>query len=201
MAISLENYIVTIPAGLSILAILVCLARGIWVYQLFSRRRFYIKDFDRLATEAKNLRAETAYLRRSVVQDEALNPSVQTACLEIISAAHEYDTGIRIALVAWEAMIHPAEKDSETEIGKEGAEIKKALGKRHRRHVISNMRERCMEGTEQRKNLSSQMQWMLRNVVSQYVVEHGSLGRIHADEDQRLRTIARRDVWCLVYYN
>lgn len=171
MAIYSQNYVVTIPVLLGVLVILACLARGIWVYRLWARRGFYIKDLEKLSSEAKVLCAETAQVHRSVVQDEVLNASIRKACLEIVNAANEYDTGIRIALAAWEDMIHPAGRDSDTEIGKEEeAEIRRTLGKRHRRYVIGTMRKRCLEGIYKRRRLNLLMQWMLTNVVSRYVV-------------------------------
>lgn len=171
MAVSVQSYVVIIPALFIILVIFVCLARGLWVYRLWTRRGFHIKDFEKLSSEAKNLGAETAKVHRSVVEDEALNDSIRKACLEIVNAASEYDTDIRIALAAWEDTIHPAGQDSDIENGKEEeAGITGASGGQHRRYVIASMRKRAMEGLDRRRRLSLQMQWMLKNVVSRYVL-------------------------------
>jgi hypothetical protein len=172
MAISLQDCVIAFCVILGILSIIACLARGVWLYQLWARRRgLYIKDFQKLSDEAKSLRVETDQVHRSVVRDDVLDPSVMTACLEIVHAADEYDTGIRIALSAWEDMIRPANRNSDVEVGKQGVmEIRKNLEKRHRRYAIGIMRKRCMEGMEKRRSLSLQMQWMLKNVVFRYAV-------------------------------
>ena len=66
--------------------------------------------------------------------------------MEIVNVASEYDTGIRIALVSWEDLIHPSLRDSniDVEVGKDlnenEIEIKRKLEKRHRRCVIENMK-------------------------------------------------------------
>lgn len=79
-------------------------------------------------------------------QDDFVDALVKIACMEIVNVASEYDTGIRIALVSWEDLIHPSLRDSniDVEVGKDlnenEIEIKRKLEKRHRRCVIENMK-------------------------------------------------------------
>jgi len=101
--------------------------------------------------------------------------SIRMACIEIVNAADEYDSGIRIALACWEDMMYPSMRDSDTDLeaGKdakeEDLEVARKLRKKHRRKVIKSMRNRCLEGIENRKRMSSQMQWMLNDVIARYV--------------------------------
>jgi hypothetical protein len=175
MTISMQDYVVAISILLCVLAILACLVRGLWVYRLWTKRGFYLKDFEKLSDEAKVLCVETGQVHRAVSQDDFIETSIKIACMEIVNAAEEYDTGIRIALASWEDTIHPSLRDSDAdaEIGKDSKEnemeIRGKLGKRHRRYVIGTMRKSCKEGIEKRKSLSLQMQWMLTEIVSRYV--------------------------------
>ena len=198
MAISVESYIVMIPAVLSVLAILIGLARGLWVYCLFTKRRQYLKDFERFSNEAKKLCAETGALHRHVVQEVFLEAEIQSACLQVVKAASTYDTGIRIALSAWEDMIQPAQSESDTKSGKdEEAETRWVPEKRYRSDVVAVMRKRCIEGIEKRRLLSPQMKWMLANIVSRYVER--LVGRVQANETQRFRPFVKHDVWSLAH--
>ena len=170
MAVSLENCVVVMAAILSVTALLTCLGRMIWVYHLFVRHRLYLKDFKKLSHEAEEFCAETAAVYRHVEHNVVLEASIKAACLQIMNAASEYDTGIRIALSAWEDEIYPAQ-DSDMESGKhEGTEKERMPGKNQRRYVVALMRKRCLEGIENRRMLGPQMQWILTNFICPYVV-------------------------------
>jgi hypothetical protein len=166
MANSSQGWAAAIPVFLGFLAILVCLARWPWIIRRWNGRGFHIKAFEKLSSEAEDLCAETAKAHKTIVQDEVLDTSIKKACLEIVNAANEYDTGIRIALATWEDMI-PTARDSDAEMGKEEEDETR---KKHRRYVIATMRKRIADGMGERRRLSLQMQWMLANVVPRYVL-------------------------------
>jgi hypothetical protein len=162
---------------IGVVAFLICVASGMFGYKLWSTRHFYLKDFERVSTEAKALSLETMRIRRDVNQDENAVLSITIANLEIIGAADEWDTGIRIALAAWDDIMQPGEGALDVESGK-GDKLLKQRRKSHGRYVVGLMRTKCMEGLERRKELSPQMQRLHVEVMSREVNGQASqLGR------------------------
>lgn len=130
---------------------------GMWGYKLWTTRGFYVKDFNRLSAEARELAGETERLGREVKQVDSAEPSVRMSNMEVLAAADEWDTSIRIALGAWDDIMQPSEDSGDVESGN-GDRMVKARRKSHRRYVIGLMRRKCTEGIERRKEFGPQLQ-------------------------------------------
>ena len=150
---------------ISVVAFLSCVAGGIFGYKLWSTRRFCLKDFKRMSTEARALGLETTRIRRDVDQDDTAERAVKIANIEMLGAANEWDTGIRIALAAWDDIMQPDEDALDVETGKVDRLLRKRR-KSHGRYVIGLMRTKCMEGIERRKELSPQMHRLHAEVMA-----------------------------------
>jgi len=148
-----------------ICAFLLCVAMGTWGYKLWTTRGFYVKDFNRLSAEAREFAGETERLGREVEQDHSAELSVRMSNMELLAAADEWDTGICIALGAWEDIMQPHEGSGDVESAN-GDSMVKARRKSHRRHVIGLMRRKCMEGIERRKEFGPQLQRIYLEVNS-----------------------------------
>jgi hypothetical protein len=149
----------------SICAFVSCVALGMWGYKLWTTRGYYVKDFKKLSTEGRTLAGETENIRREVEQDDQAEPSVRISNMEVLAAAGEWDTGIRIALGAWDDIMQPNEGAGDVESGN-GDRMIRERRKSHRRYVIGLMRRKCMEGTERRKELGPQLQRIHLGVFS-----------------------------------
>jgi hypothetical protein len=150
---------------ISVVAFLICVAGGMFGYKLWSTRRFYLKDFERMSTEARVLSLETTTIRREVDQDDTAERAVKIANVETLGAANEWDTGIRIALAAWGDIMQPDEDALGVETGKVDRLLRKRR-KSHGRYVIGLMKTKCMEGIERRKELSPQMHRLHAEVMA-----------------------------------
>jgi hypothetical protein len=150
---------------ISVVAFLICVAGGMFGYKLWSTRRFYLKDFERMSTEARVLSLETTTIRREVDQDDTAERAVKIANVETLGAANEWDTGIRIALAAWDDIMQPDEDALDVETGKVDRLMRKRR-KSHGRYVIGLMKTKCMEGIERRKELSPQMHRLHAEVMA-----------------------------------
>jgi hypothetical protein len=172
MAFSLQEYVIAAPIIICVVVLLFCAIRGMWVYRLWTKRGCFLKDFERLSSESKIFCEETAHVRLVISEDDFIDSSIRVSCLKIIKAAEDYDTGIQIALAAWDDMIHPSLRDCDADVedGKSGrmeqVEVARKLEKSHRRRVIASMRKRCLEGVEKRKRLALQMNWMLDEMIA-----------------------------------
>jgi hypothetical protein len=141
---------------ISVVAFLICVAGGMFGYKLWSIRRFHLKDFKRMSTEARSLGLETTRIRRDVDQDDTAERAVKIANIEVLGAANEWDTGIHIALAAWDDIMQRDEDALDVETGKVDRLLRKRR-KSHGRYVIGLMRTKCREGIKRRKELSPQM--------------------------------------------
>jgi hypothetical protein len=150
---------------MSVVAFLICVAGGMFGYNLWRARRFYLKDFKRMSTEARALSLETTTIRREVDRDDTEERAMKIANIEMLGAANEWDSGIRIALAAWEDIIQPDEDALDVETGKVDRLLRKRR-KSHGRYVIGLMRTKCMEGIEMRKELSPQMHRLHAEVIA-----------------------------------
>jgi hypothetical protein len=150
---------------ISAVAFLICVAGGMFGYKLWRTRGFYPKAFKRMSTEARALSLETTTIRREVDQDDTAERAVKIANIEMLGAANEWDTGIRIALAAWDDIMQPDEDALDVETGKVDRLLRKRR-KSHGRYVIGLMRTKCMEGIERRKELSPQMHRLHAEVMA-----------------------------------
>jgi hypothetical protein len=150
---------------ISVVAFLICVAGGMFGYKLWSTRCFYLKVFKRMSTEARALSLETTTIRREVDQDDPAEQATKIANIEMLGAANEWDTGIRIALSAWDDIMQPDEDALDAETGKVDRLLRKRR-KSHGRYVIGLMRTKCMEGIERRKQLSPQMHRLHAEVIA-----------------------------------
>jgi hypothetical protein len=169
MTISISSYGVLISAIFGVFFILACFAHGMWVYQIWATRGFYLKDFEKLSLDGMALRAETVQVRQALGLDITVESSVKFANMELVSVVEEWDTGISVALAAWEDMMHSPERDPDIESGRE-EEMHRKLGRKHRRYIIGIMRMRSIEAIEKSRALSPQLQKMYSDVISRYAI-------------------------------
>lgn len=83
--------------------------------------------------------------------------------MERVTAAEEFDTGIRIALTAWEDVMQPDEGDEEMGMVKGKGKKERRV---HGRYVIGVMRGKAMEGVERRRECSMGLQAVHLEVLS-----------------------------------
>jgi hypothetical protein len=136
-------------------AFLLCVAAGIMGHRQWTRRGFYFKDFERLSEEARQLSKESTEIRSDVYRADTPESSFKTANMETVTTATEWDTGIRIALAAWDDIMQPDEGQPSDIESQKGAKLReKSLG----RFIIRLMRNQVLD---RRKELSIQLQQML----------------------------------------
>lgn len=101
------------------------------------------------------LSKETIKVRREVDHDELLDASIKSRYTSILNAAAEWDTGLTIALGAWEDAMQPG---TGLDAGNEKA-IKEDDDRRmvHARYLIGLMRAKCIEALKKRNVLSPQL--------------------------------------------
>jgi len=146
-----------------ILAFLLCVAAGIMGHRQWSRRGFYFKDFQKLSEEAQQLSEGSTKIRCDVDQDDTAEWSIKTANRKMVATAVECDTGILIALAAWDDIMRPDEGQASDIESQKGAKLKeKSLG----RYIIRLMRNQVLDGIKRRKELSIQLQQMHAEVMS-----------------------------------
>jgi len=127
-----------------------------------------MKDFQRFSEEARRLSKETTRIKMEVDQDDTAEWNVKLVSMEIVTTAIEWDTGIGIALAAWDDIVQPDEGGSDIESQK-GDKLVRKRRKCHGRYIIDLMRKQVMEGLERRKELSIQLHRMHKEVMSRYV--------------------------------
>lgn len=173
--VSLEKYagsaLFSIFGLLVLIAMVVC---GMWFYRLYNTRGFHLADFEKLSAAAMFLVRETASIRQDIESDYSSDLEARMLNMARINAAEEIDTGIRIALNAWEDIMQPDEGNAHDEEGGIGAGTLDSKGqkkKRERRksqvrHAIGRMRRKCVQGIEERRDLSPTLQIMHLEVLS-----------------------------------
>jgi hypothetical protein len=152
-----------------VLAFLLCIVAGIWGHYQWSTRGFYLKDFQRFSEKARRLRKETTKIKRDVDQDESAEWNVKLISMELVTAAVEWDTGIQIALAAWDDIMQLDEGHSDIESQKGDTLVRKRR-RLHGRYVVNLMRKQVIEGVERRKELSIQLHRRHMEVMSRYVL-------------------------------
>ncbi|CZT08134.1 uncharacterized protein RAG0_13315 [Rhynchosporium agropyri] len=169
-----------------VLVFITCVLCGMWIHRLYTTRGFHLADFERLTTEARSLAQETSLIRKDVEGDYSSDLAVKILNMERINAAEELDSGIRVALSAWEDIMQPDEGDAlDEEDGVGGGKIdrkgKKKLRERrksHGRYVMGLMRSKCFEGVERREEFSPGLQAMHLEVLSRKIdVQAGRINR------------------------
>ncbi|KAH7418510.1 hypothetical protein BKA64DRAFT_201712 [Cadophora sp. MPI-SDFR-AT-0126] len=159
---------------IGVLVLIICILFGMWFYRLYTKRGFYLKDFERLSKEARLLAQETSIIRKDIESDDVTDSSLNIVNMQHLNAAEDLDCGIRIALSAWEDIMQPNEGDAlDEEGGVGGARIDRKGERRlrerrrsHGRYVIGLMRGKAIEGVERRKELSRELQAMHLEVLS-----------------------------------
>ena len=153
-------------AFVGILAFLLCVIAGIIGHRRWITRGYYLKDFEKLSEEARELSNESTKISRDVDQDDTAERSIKIANTEMVKTAVEWDTGIRIALATWNDIMQPDEgQPSFIESQKEDklvSQSRKSLD----RYIIHLMRNQVLDGIERRKGLSVQLQRMHAKVMS-----------------------------------
>ncbi|TVY81520.1 hypothetical protein LSUE1_G002850 [Lachnellula suecica] len=132
-------------------------------------RGFHLKDYKRLIAEARQLSQETSNIRNDVESDETAEWNIKIATMETITTAVEWDTGISIALAAWDDIMQPNEGlagDLESQM--EDKRVRKRR-KSHGQYIISLMRKQVIEGIDRRKELSIQLQRMHVEVMARHL--------------------------------
>ena len=104
-----------------------------------------------------------------VAADETAQLVIKLSNMEVIKAADEWDTGLQIALAAWDEIIQPEEGTPDTEDAIDGETSIARRKTRHGRYVIGLMRMKCIEGIKKRKDLSHELQRILSDTVSRLV--------------------------------
>ncbi|RDL39365.1 uncharacterized protein BP5553_03705 [Venustampulla echinocandica] len=141
---------------IGVLGFLFCLAICIWVHRLWTARRYYLLDFERLSAEAKAFNEETTRITRNADQDGGAEWATIPANIEMICMANDYDASIRIALAAWDDIIRLELEEDWDESN--GDKMLKRRRRNHSLYVIKLMRNKAIEGVRCRKKLSGQLQ-------------------------------------------
>jgi hypothetical protein len=163
MTTPVQKHIISVLVALiSLSAVCTSVAVALCGYRAWITRDFHIKDFDKLSTEARALALETQTMNQELSQDNADSQS-QSQSLQklasqgLLTAASEWDTGLRAGLAAWHDLMQP-----DAESAEESGKGRKSRG----RDVVRVMREKCMEGIERRRELSVQLHRMRLAVVA-----------------------------------
>jgi hypothetical protein len=136
----------------------ICAAVGLWGYRVWTTQNFYVKEFERLSTEARALTAEAERVRRKVAQDDTAEQPIKTANMEVLAAADEWDTGIRIGLAAWDDIMQPDAGAGDVESGKADTMVRKRW--------MGLMRKKIMEGMERRRELGPELRRMHLEIIA-----------------------------------
>ncbi|KAL3419489.1 hypothetical protein PVAG01_09711 [Phlyctema vagabunda] len=149
MTMSIQDYAGSVFLSfLGVVALISCVAVTIISRRLWKTRGFYTRDFRRLSAEAQKLSLTTMIIRRDVDTSRKLGK----VNMELLNAADDLDTSIRIALCSWQDIMDP-NCELDIEAGK-GSRKDKHMRKAHARYVIELMRRKSMEGLEKRRELS-----------------------------------------------
>ncbi|TAQ85905.1 hypothetical protein B7494_g5775 [Chlorociboria aeruginascens] len=176
-------------ACVGVLALIACIAGGVWAHRLWKRRGLHTYTFKRYSEQACVLREETTKVRRDVEkdafseincpmeQDNDTQLEIRKEKMDVLREAEGWDESVKIALQAWKDALHAKDDekdlesaDGEVEMGKVESERVEKIARRqrekHGRYVIGVMRLKCMEGLAQRKALSSQLKKMHWEAIS-----------------------------------
>lgn len=153
-------------ACISVIFLIFCLAGILWGRRLYKLRGYHLRDFRRFVTEARRLSTETSRIRREVEGAEFVDASAKLNYIDVLTAAAEWDIGLKIALAAWEDIMQPAQPDVGNEKG--GMLELDRSSRTHRKYFIGLMRGKCQEGLQQRRKLSSQLEEIHTELTSGY---------------------------------
>lgn len=78
-------------------------------HRQWATRGYFTKDFEKLSEEAKQLSRESTRIKKDLDYDDRAGWSVKIAGMHVVTTAIEWDTGIGIALAAWDGIMHPNE--------------------------------------------------------------------------------------------
>ncbi|KAL2074296.1 hypothetical protein VTL71DRAFT_8074 [Oculimacula yallundae] len=138
-----------------VLVFITCVLIGMWFYRLYTTRN----------------------IRKDVESDYSSDLAVKIVNMERVNAAEELDSGIRVALSAWEDIMQPDEGDALDEedgigggkIDRKGERRLRERRKSHGRYVMGLMRGKSFEGVEKRKELTRGLQAMHLEVFSRKI--------------------------------
>lgn len=165
-------------AALSIFVVLVSvLIIAFWVHKRSRTSCLYLDDFKKLSAEVQELSTKTAEIREDVDQDNTAAECIKITNQELLNAADEWDKGNLIALAAWEDFIqvqeniNQASQGSSVDLEKQHMQGDSMIKERknHAQFMIKLMRAKVVEGIEQRKRLSVQLQRVHMAIKSRYL--------------------------------
>ena len=147
----------------AIIGLVFCLVAAAWVCRLWTNHSLYLKDFEKLSTQARTLSDKTLEVREDVDRDTTAAKCIKITNQEFVNSADEWDNGIQIALAAWEDYIEmqqPGYDDYSTDPEKQpktDVQLAKQR-KKHAKFMIKFMRAKALEGLKKREELSVQLE-------------------------------------------
>lgn len=99
-------------------------------------------------------------------QDDTAEKSIKIANMDVVKSAFEWDTGIRIALAAWNDNMQPNGGYSSDIESQKGDKLVSQGRKSHGRYIIHFMRNQVLDGIERRQELSVQLQGIHAEIMS-----------------------------------
>jgi hypothetical protein len=160
-----------------ILSFILLVALSLWCNRLWKLRGYHLNDYRRLMIEARWLHTETIRIKREV-EDDLVDTSVKLKHSAILNAASEWDTGLRIALGAWEDAMQPNSGSRGDGNEEKGEKLNDRMARAQGRYIIGLIRTKCLDGVQRRKELSPLLQKIHSEVISRYVPSFQRFGRV-----------------------
>ncbi len=165
---SYDTTLIVVSLFIGLIALLLITAGLLWSFRWRRNQGFYLKDFERISTDARTLNIETMRVRKDVEWDPTAGPEAKLANFALLNAAGEWDTGLHIALAAWAEAMKADHGPLDVEAGNGRSRLTFKARKNHREYIISVMRMRCLGGLEQRKDISKGLQRIHQDIIARF---------------------------------